>query len=93
MTAAVLAVGSVPRMLQQLLHRRSIGACRLSVQRRRNYRQERLHPATASQLSGCLFGLCAGMALAALFVTMPFVVRELLPILEQMDMAEEEAAR
>lgn len=34
-----------------------------------------------------------GMALAALFVTMPFVVRELLPILEQMDMAEEEAAR
>lgn len=34
-----------------------------------------------------------GMALATLFVTMPFVVRELLPILEQMDMAEEEAAR
>ena len=35
----------------------------------------------------------AGMALAALFVTMPFVVRELLPILEQQDLAEEEAAR
>lgn len=34
-----------------------------------------------------------GMALATLFVTMPFVVRELLPILEQMDLAEEEAAR
>ncbi|KAI3425813.1 hypothetical protein D9Q98_007788 [Chlorella vulgaris] len=34
-----------------------------------------------------------GMALATLFVTMPFVVRELLPVLEQMDMAEEEAAR
>ncbi|PSC74497.1 sulfate ABC transporter permease subunit [Micractinium conductrix] len=34
-----------------------------------------------------------GMALATLFVTLPFVVRELLPILEQMDMAEEEAAR
>ena len=33
-----------------------------------------------------------GMALATLFVTMPFVVRELLPILEQMDLAEEEAA-
>ena len=35
----------------------------------------------------------AGMALATLFVTLPFVVRELLPILEQMDLAEEEAAR
>ena len=34
-----------------------------------------------------------GMALATLFVTMPFVVRELLPILEAMDMSEEEAAR
>ena len=34
-----------------------------------------------------------GMALATLFVTLPFVVRELLPILEQMDMAEEEAAQ
>ena len=34
-----------------------------------------------------------GMALATLFVTMPFVVRELLPILEGMDLAEEEAAR
>ena len=38
--------------------------------------------------------LCgAGMALATLFVTMPFVVRELIPILETMDLAEEEAAR
>ena len=37
--------------------------------------------------------ILAGMALATLFVTLPFVVRELLPILEQMDMAEEEAAR
>ena len=35
----------------------------------------------------------AGMALATLFVTMPFVVRELIPILETMDLAEEEAAR
>lgn len=32
------------------------------------------------------------MALATLFVTMPFVVRELIPVLEAMDMAEEEAA-
>lgn len=35
----------------------------------------------------------AGMALATLFVTLPFVVRELIPILEAMDMSEEEAAR
>ena len=35
--------------------------------------------------------LHAGMALATLFVTMPFVVRELIPILETMDLAEEEA--
>lgn len=35
----------------------------------------------------------AGMALATLFVTLPFVVRELIPILETMDLAEEEAAR
>lgn len=35
----------------------------------------------------------AGMALATLFVTMPFVVRELIPILDTMDLAEEEAAR
>ena len=34
-----------------------------------------------------------GMALATLFVTLPFVVRELIPILEAMDMSEEEAAR
>jgi ABC-type sulfate transport system permease subunit len=40
-----------------------------------------------------LCSCCTGMALATLFVTLPFVVRELLPILEQMDMAEEEAAR
>lgn len=33
------------------------------------------------------------MALATLFVTLPFVVRELIPILEAMDMSEEEAAR
>ena len=33
------------------------------------------------------------MALATLFVTMPFVVRELIPVLEQMDPSEEEAAR
>ena len=35
----------------------------------------------------CALGL-AGMALATLFVTMPFVVRELIPILEAMDMAQ-----
>lgn len=35
----------------------------------------------------------AGMALATMFVTLPFVVRELIPILESMDLAEEEAAR
>ena len=34
-----------------------------------------------------------GMALATMFVTLPFVVRELIPTLEQMDLAEEEAAR
>lgn len=33
------------------------------------------------------------MALATLFVTMPFVARELIPILEAMDMSQEEAAR
>ena len=33
-----------------------------------------------------------GMALATLFVTMPFVVRELIPVLESMDFSEEEAA-
>ena len=33
------------------------------------------------------------MALATLFVTLPFVVREMIPVLEQMDPAEEEAAR
>jgi len=37
--------------------------------------------------------IIAGMALATLFVTMPFVARELIPILEAMDMAQEEAAR
>lgn len=35
----------------------------------------------------------AGMALATIFVTLPFVARELIPILESMDLAEEEAAR
>ncbi len=39
------------------------------------------------------FRAISGMALATLFVTLPFVVRELIPILEAMDMAEEEAAR
>lgn len=34
-----------------------------------------------------------GMVLATMFVTMPFVARELLPILEEQDLAEEEAAR
>ncbi|KAK9802871.1 hypothetical protein WJX72_005974 [[Myrmecia] bisecta] len=34
-----------------------------------------------------------GMALATLFVTLPFVVRELIPVLESLDIAEEEAAR
>lgn len=34
-----------------------------------------------------------GMAFATLFVTLPFVARELLPILEQQDPAEEEVAR
>eukprot|EP00195_Chlamydomonas_chlamydogama_P010832 CAMPEP_0202911424 /NCGR_PEP_ID=MMETSP1392-20130828/54950_1 /ASSEMBLY_ACC=CAM_ASM_000868 /TAXON_ID=225041 /ORGANISM="Chlamydomonas chlamydogama, Strain SAG 11-48b" /LENGTH=288 /DNA_ID=CAMNT_0049601917 /DNA_START=271 /DNA_END=1137 /DNA_ORIENTATION=- len=34
-----------------------------------------------------------GMALATMFVTLPFVVRELIPILEQMDLSQEEAAR
>ena len=43
--------------------------------------------------SGGLVLLHAGMALATLFVTLPFVVRELIPILEAMDLAEEEAAR
>ena len=32
--------------------------------------------------------MTAGMALATLFVTMPFVARELIPILEAMDMAQ-----
>jgi len=35
----------------------------------------------------------AGMALATMFVTLPFVARELIPILETMDMSQEEAAR
>lgn len=34
-----------------------------------------------------------GMALATLFVTLPYVARELVPILEATDVAEEEAAR
>lgn len=34
-----------------------------------------------------------GMVLATLFVTLPFVVRELMPILENMDLSQEEAAR
>ena len=35
--------------------------------------------------------IVAGMALATLFVTMPFVARELIPILESMDMAQARA--
>jgi ABC-type sulfate transport system permease component len=46
----------------------------------------RSHPSLAAPCA-------AGMALATLFVTMPFVARELIPILEAMDMAQEEAAR
>lgn len=34
-----------------------------------------------------------GMLLATMFVTLPFVIRELIPILENMDLSEEEAAR
>lgn len=34
-----------------------------------------------------------GMALATLFVTLPFVAKELIPVIEQLDPAEEEAAR
>lgn len=34
-----------------------------------------------------------GMLLATMFVTLPFIVRELIPTLEQMDMAQEEAAK
>lgn len=34
-----------------------------------------------------------GMALATMFVTLPFVVRELIPVLERMDLSQEEAAR
>ena len=33
------------------------------------------------------------MVLATLFVTMPFVARELIPVLEAMDESEEEAAK
>lgn len=41
----------------------------------------------------CMCVLCAGMALATMFVTLPFIVRELIPTLEQMDLAQEEAAK
>ena len=34
-----------------------------------------------------------GMVLATMFVTMPFVARELIPILQEQDLAEEEAAK
>uniref|UniRef100_A0A7S0V4D2 ABC transmembrane type-1 domain-containing protein n=1 Tax=Polytomella parva TaxID=51329 RepID=A0A7S0V4D2_9CHLO len=34
-----------------------------------------------------------GMALATMFVTLPFVVREVIPVLETMDLSQEEAAR
>ncbi len=40
-----------------------------------------------------IIAMLAGMALATIFVTLPFVARELIPILEAMDLAEEEAAR
>lgn len=33
------------------------------------------------------------MALATMFVTLPFIVRELIPVLESMDLSQEEAAR
>jgi ABC-type sulfate transport system permease subunit len=33
------------------------------------------------------------MAIATLFVTLPFVVRELIPVLEGTDLSQEEAAR
>jgi hypothetical protein len=33
------------------------------------------------------------MLLATMFVTLPFIVRELIPTLEQMDLAQEEAAK
>eukprot|EP00271_Cylindrocystis_brebissonii_P002844 TRINITY_DN13616_c3_g1_i1.p1 TRINITY_DN13616_c3_g1~~TRINITY_DN13616_c3_g1_i1.p1 ORF type:complete len:411 (-),score=66.41 TRINITY_DN13616_c3_g1_i1:631-1863(-) len=36
---------------------------------------------------------CPGMVLATAFVTLPFVVREVIPVLEEMDISEEEAAR
>ena len=41
-------------------------------------------------LRGLIYSDCdgTGMALATLFVTMPFVARELIPILEAMDMAQ-----
>lgn len=41
----------------------------------------------------CIRVMYAGMALATMFVTLPFIVRELIPILESMDMSQEEAAR
>ena len=34
-----------------------------------------------------------GMVLATMFVTMPFVAKELIPLLEEMDISDEEAAR
>ena len=44
-------------------------------------------------VSVSIIAMLAGMALATIFVTLPFVARELIPILEAMDLAEEEAAR
>jgi ABC-type sulfate transport system permease subunit len=47
-----------------------------------------------SFFAACVMSWCpAGMLLATLFVTLPFIVRELIPTLEQMDLAQEEAAR
>lgn len=37
--------------------------------------------------------MLTGMAIATMFITLPFIVRELIPTLEQMDMAQEEAAK
>jgi ABC-type molybdate transport system permease subunit len=47
--------------------------------------------AAAAAAVGHLF--VSGMALATMFVTLPFIVRELIPTLEQMDLAQEEAAK
>lgn len=40
-----------------------------------------------------IVSLNSGMAIATMFITLPFIVRELIPTLEQMDLAQEEAAK